>query len=434
MGDEQLESSTQNWGKKYTQWWGQKGQRVCCHAAVVSVFACNYSCSNCSVIITCSFPVDSRKVRVCACVFVPAVYHAIYLEELTATELTEKIAQLFNISPRQINQIFKQGPTGIHVLVSDEVRPWLTDRSESLQTLVSSFSLFPICCKHKKLFFTDDSELPGWSVFCTGHNERYLWFLHISHRALSCQPLFITPSISVFPCPDDTNDGYHIILKWMQSGRKASLCPSAPPELHAPRCSWNMWKCPEKPSKGWREEHVSEALSLLYLTVLLSKERLLQLPSSSPPLALPLSPMNDYMYVSWTRLVMLQLLSLSVSGASAVPKLVYRLFENKNTQKPHILRRNPGLANQSQCCVVFSSSRHVDVRKKLHRTANMITGAKTGHRISSQDIKGTPLESSSSPSPLWFLRANIVSLSSGWTVVELFFSPDVPEHYLVSFS
>eukprot|EP00064_Thunnus_orientalis_P005740 superscaffoldBa00000576_g5754 len=49
------------------------------------------------------------------------VYHAIYLEDLTAAELTEKIAQLFNISPRQINQIFKQGPTGIHVLVSDEM-------------------------------------------------------------------------------------------------------------------------------------------------------------------------------------------------------------------------------------------------------------------------------------------------------------------------
>ncbi|KAK0153513.1 Transcription factor CP2 [Merluccius polli] len=53
--------------------------------------------------------------------FVHVQYHAIYLEELTAAELTEKIAQLFNISPRQINQIFKQGPTGIHVLVSDEV-------------------------------------------------------------------------------------------------------------------------------------------------------------------------------------------------------------------------------------------------------------------------------------------------------------------------
>uniref|UniRef100_A0A668TM14 Grh/CP2 DB domain-containing protein n=1 Tax=Oreochromis aureus TaxID=47969 RepID=A0A668TM14_OREAU len=50
-----------------------------------------------------------------------SVYHAIYLEELTVTELTEKIAHLFSISPRQINQIFKQGPTGIHVLVSDEM-------------------------------------------------------------------------------------------------------------------------------------------------------------------------------------------------------------------------------------------------------------------------------------------------------------------------
>uniref|UniRef100_A0A673G319 Transcription factor CP2-like n=1 Tax=Sinocyclocheilus rhinocerous TaxID=307959 RepID=A0A673G319_9TELE len=50
------------------------------------------------------------------------VYHAIYLDELTAVELTEKLAQLFSISPRQISQIFKQGPTGIHVLVSDEVR------------------------------------------------------------------------------------------------------------------------------------------------------------------------------------------------------------------------------------------------------------------------------------------------------------------------
>uniref|UniRef100_A0A8C5H3D1 Grh/CP2 DB domain-containing protein n=1 Tax=Gouania willdenowi TaxID=441366 RepID=A0A8C5H3D1_GOUWI len=49
------------------------------------------------------------------------IYHAIYLEDLTSVELTEKIAQLFNISPRQINQIFKQGPTGIHVLVSDEM-------------------------------------------------------------------------------------------------------------------------------------------------------------------------------------------------------------------------------------------------------------------------------------------------------------------------
>ena len=36
-------------------------------------------------------------------------------------ELTEKLAQLFSISSQQISQIYKQGPTGIHVLISDEV-------------------------------------------------------------------------------------------------------------------------------------------------------------------------------------------------------------------------------------------------------------------------------------------------------------------------
>uniref|UniRef100_A0A8C9CV66 Grh/CP2 DB domain-containing protein n=1 Tax=Phocoena sinus TaxID=42100 RepID=A0A8C9CV66_PHOSS len=39
------------------------------------------------------------------------VYHTIYLEELT----------LFSISPCQISQVHKQGPTGIHVLISDEM-------------------------------------------------------------------------------------------------------------------------------------------------------------------------------------------------------------------------------------------------------------------------------------------------------------------------
>ncbi|XP_029450811.1 alpha-globin transcription factor CP2 [Rhinatrema bivittatum] len=57
------------------------------------------------------------------------VYHAIYLEELTSIELTEKIAQLFSISPQQINQIYKQGPTGIHVLISDEMIQNFQDES-----------------------------------------------------------------------------------------------------------------------------------------------------------------------------------------------------------------------------------------------------------------------------------------------------------------
>ncbi|XP_032880706.1 transcription factor CP2-like protein 1 isoform X2 [Amblyraja radiata] len=49
------------------------------------------------------------------------VYHPIFLEELTAIELTEKIAKMYSISPQQINQIYRQGPSGIHVLVSDEM-------------------------------------------------------------------------------------------------------------------------------------------------------------------------------------------------------------------------------------------------------------------------------------------------------------------------
>uniref|UniRef100_A0A8D0GL70 Transcription factor CP2 n=1 Tax=Sphenodon punctatus TaxID=8508 RepID=A0A8D0GL70_SPHPU len=57
------------------------------------------------------------------------VYHAIYLEELTAVELTEKIAQLFSISSRQISQIYKQGPTGIHVIISDEMIQNFQDES-----------------------------------------------------------------------------------------------------------------------------------------------------------------------------------------------------------------------------------------------------------------------------------------------------------------
>uniref|UniRef100_A0A2K5UG02 Transcription factor CP2 like 1 n=1 Tax=Macaca fascicularis TaxID=9541 RepID=A0A2K5UG02_MACFA len=50
------------------------------------------------------------------------VYHAIFLEELTTLELIEKIANLYSISPQHIHRVYRQGPTGIHVVVSNEVR------------------------------------------------------------------------------------------------------------------------------------------------------------------------------------------------------------------------------------------------------------------------------------------------------------------------
>uniref|UniRef100_A0A8D0ALV2 Transcription factor CP2-like 1 n=1 Tax=Sander lucioperca TaxID=283035 RepID=A0A8D0ALV2_SANLU len=48
-------------------------------------------------------------------------YHALYLEELTLLDLSKKIASLYSIPPQQITHIYRQKPSGIHVLVSDEV-------------------------------------------------------------------------------------------------------------------------------------------------------------------------------------------------------------------------------------------------------------------------------------------------------------------------
>uniref|UniRef100_A0A8D2ZJI8 Transcription factor CP2-like 1 n=1 Tax=Scophthalmus maximus TaxID=52904 RepID=A0A8D2ZJI8_SCOMX len=49
-------------------------------------------------------------------------YLALYLEELTLLDLSEKISLLYSIAPRQITHIYRRKPNGIHVLVSDEVQ------------------------------------------------------------------------------------------------------------------------------------------------------------------------------------------------------------------------------------------------------------------------------------------------------------------------
>uniref|UniRef100_A0A8C5G680 Upstream-binding protein 1 n=1 Tax=Gouania willdenowi TaxID=441366 RepID=A0A8C5G680_GOUWI len=50
------------------------------------------------------------------------VYHALYLEELTAAELIRKMACVCSVPLGTINQVYKQGPTGIHILLSDQVK------------------------------------------------------------------------------------------------------------------------------------------------------------------------------------------------------------------------------------------------------------------------------------------------------------------------
>ncbi|XP_034862440.1 transcription factor CP2-like protein 1 [Mirounga leonina] len=57
------------------------------------------------------------------------VYHAIFLEELTTLELVEKIANLYSIPPQHIHRVYRQGPTGIHVVVSNEMVQNFQDES-----------------------------------------------------------------------------------------------------------------------------------------------------------------------------------------------------------------------------------------------------------------------------------------------------------------
>ncbi|CAL1581815.1 unnamed protein product [Knipowitschia caucasica] len=57
------------------------------------------------------------------------VYHALYLEELTLLDLTDKLSQLFKISSQRIVHIYRQTPAGIHVLVTDEMVHNLTEET-----------------------------------------------------------------------------------------------------------------------------------------------------------------------------------------------------------------------------------------------------------------------------------------------------------------
>uniref|UniRef100_A0A8K9UAV9 Upstream-binding protein 1 n=1 Tax=Oncorhynchus mykiss TaxID=8022 RepID=A0A8K9UAV9_ONCMY len=74
-----------------------------------------------------------ERPSVCVCVLmggcvlmgVCAVYHALYLEELTAAELIRKMACVCSVPLGQINQVYRQGPTGIHILLSDQVSTYL---------------------------------------------------------------------------------------------------------------------------------------------------------------------------------------------------------------------------------------------------------------------------------------------------------------------
>ncbi|XP_017693967.1 PREDICTED: transcription factor CP2-like protein 1 [Lepidothrix coronata] len=57
------------------------------------------------------------------------LYQELHLEQLTVAELTGKLAELLGLPPGQILRVSRQGPSGIHVLVSDAMLRTLQDET-----------------------------------------------------------------------------------------------------------------------------------------------------------------------------------------------------------------------------------------------------------------------------------------------------------------
>ncbi|KAL5009948.1 hypothetical protein ScPMuIL_012253 [Solemya velum] len=77
--------------------------------------------------------IQSRSVRPRLTMFVcqegDAIYNAIYLENMSYQELRGKLAILYSVQPQYIENIYFQGPSGIHILVTDEVIRNLQDQT-----------------------------------------------------------------------------------------------------------------------------------------------------------------------------------------------------------------------------------------------------------------------------------------------------------------
>ncbi|XP_060594469.1 transcription factor CP2-like [Ruditapes philippinarum] len=68
------------------------------------------------------------------------VYHAVYLEQLTSQELVNKVSELIKIEAYMIHQVFIQGPSSIHILLSDEVKA-----DTCLKSITLAFHFYTQC-------------------------------------------------------------------------------------------------------------------------------------------------------------------------------------------------------------------------------------------------------------------------------------------------
>uniref|UniRef100_A0A672HT65 Upstream-binding protein 1 n=1 Tax=Salarias fasciatus TaxID=181472 RepID=A0A672HT65_SALFA len=112
---------------------------------------------------------------------VSAVYHALYLEELTAAELIRKMACVCSLPLGKINQVYRQGPTGIHILLSDQMVYNLPDESCFLISTVKGQLIY------------EDATVP--------------------HSAAAWSRCSLTSFSRVSSLPDELGEGLHLILK-----------------------------------------------------------------------------------------------------------------------------------------------------------------------------------------------------------------------------
>ncbi|XP_029836511.2 transcription factor CP2-like protein 1 isoform X1 [Ixodes scapularis] len=63
------------------------------------------------------------------CLASEQVFRAVYLKNLTVLELLTKLADLCSLSPFSVHEVYVDGPSGIHVLVTDEVVRNMADES-----------------------------------------------------------------------------------------------------------------------------------------------------------------------------------------------------------------------------------------------------------------------------------------------------------------
>lgn len=81
-----------------------------------SIIHCHFPCTPCRNVVP--------RLTLYLCLRHEQIYHALYLENVTSATLTHKLATLMQISRERIHDVYLQGPSGIHILVTDEVRPW----------------------------------------------------------------------------------------------------------------------------------------------------------------------------------------------------------------------------------------------------------------------------------------------------------------------